>query len=742
MKARHRQESVPTVKEAIATLSSIAEFDFDGLTNSIESEVEDLQDPSLIKRVKRLEDSIEYNRVKEIFSVILSYLKQFYKNERGYLTDPQTLEGIKRIMLLVSDAAKKIDRYSLINKKGQKASVTQLKEYRQLNEFYRERIAHQIDEAVLGKWLLGLSQESMERQRKLQDKGESLNATQVEESPKHLFVNLDGVKKDSDYELFYIRKEDGTHFYSPRLLRNIKLICDFSSREQSKDPLIDIKIWIDEQFHHAAKDILNSLHELIEHFYHDSTRYKHRDLVAYMNKCFMSLFLCKNPLNRMRQLPSAAEEPRKNCQSYFSDFLIFLREALHSEEYHKLIAYPEENNQNLNALLLEVVHSLCRAVYFSLRRFHDFNSHLDHIIESSYGLSKGHKQNKNFSLSDQLKQEYESMSKLLNSHSRGPLGKLLDSLLAENISNFDPFTQMNIPSRLFGVVIGNQKIVNIHLPSPTSQEYIHRVNVIDEFKGALRSYSTEYPFAKHLLINLQDRTSWREHFRAAALEELRTNEDLRRGLSVVTLAKDTDFYYQLSPYDKDNHTEVFLNQFKEHIGDESCGYYFPSMIKNPILGDFVDGVLRGIHRIFFSNKNTLTQVDRLAFIEIFHIFLTLKFIDLVNPNTFSLTCKDGLDVAACSSSLLFIFMKMIGKEPLCEKTMKDLNRILYSPALLVRERLVAKDRFERMLGALKVLELSYRDLGHEVFGRVIHDAFEIYYKAPIFDRSFVIMESA
>lgn len=748
MKSKYKQEhSTLSVMDAIETLSTIADLDLEGMTEEMQEigEGGSSNKSVLAKRVRRVQESLKGSgRIREIFGVILNYLRNFYKNEHGYLTDPQALEGIKGIMVVVSDSAKKLDRFASYYKTQQKGSVTQLKEYKQLNEFYHSRIARQVDEGMLGKWLLALSHRAIARQKELSEDNLNLNVTTLEEAPRHLFVNLEAVKKDTEYELFFIRKEDGSHFFSPRLLRNMKLICDFSGVEVNKDPLLEMNLWVDLQMHDVAKDILHDAHEIIDRFYHQAFKYRHRELVIDLHKCLMALFLCGNARNVLQELNAPSEERRKGCYSYFLDFMYFLREALHSSDYQKLITYPSEKGRELGSLLLEVLHGLCRAVYFGLHRFHDFDSHLKDLIELSHG---GNWADPHASVTEKhllqkiIGSDYAALTKLFKSHSRGPLAKLLDALFDGTSHAFDPFGHLNVPSRLYAIAIGGHKIVNMHLPSPTHQEYIHRVSVLDEFKGALRSCLADFPPYKHLIINLQDRTSWREHFRSVALEDLRTHDDLDKSLIVVTLAKDTDFYHQLPPYQQENHANIFLRQFKEHLGDESSGDYFPPLIKSKILDGFINGVISAIHRIFFSNKNILLREHRMAFIEIFDVFLVLKFLDLIKPNSFSFTCKDGVDTATCSNALLFLFLKLIGKEPFDKEAWVEFNRVMYAPAMLVRERLPVKERVDRLLEAYKVIALVHDELGDEMFSKVIHEAFGHFYKIPILDSAFVRVEA-
>ncbi len=76
---------------------------------------------------------------------------------------------------------------------------------------------------------------------------------------KHLFVDLDSVKKDILSMNFFYRKEDGTRFFNPRLIRNIKLVSDFGlnvGKEEEKDPLFDLTTWrIDSGYHKGASPL-------------------------------------------------------------------------------------------------------------------------------------------------------------------------------------------------------------------------------------------------------------------------------------------------------------------------------------------------------------------------------------------------------------------------------------------------------------------------------------------------------
>ena len=233
------------------------------------------------------------------------------------------------------------------------------------------------------------------------------------------------------------------------------------------------------------------------------------------------------------------------------------------------------------------------------------------------------------------------------------------------------------------------------------------------------------------MISLQDRTSWREHFRCVALEDLQSLDEFKNHLTVITLTKDTEFYHQLAPYHQDNHAEIFIEHLKEHLADVNSGFYFPDSIRKALFPHFINGVIEAVHRIFFSNKNILLREHRMDFIEIFYLFLQLKLIELVKPDSFSLTCKDGVDIGAAANAQLFAFLKLINKEKFTEADHACMNQILYGPSVFVRGRVVQPERFNRMLNAIRTMESIKDQLGESHFAMIIQEAFGDFYKSDI-----------
>lgn len=715
--SRHKHHQ-PTLVEAVETLSSIASMDAEHHVAEADllAEPEEGATYRTVHWLQGQDEEATVKAVREVFGVILNYLRQHYS--KGYHVDanPQTIEGIKDIMVLVGEAAKKLDKYAALTQKtkARAFSVKQLAEYKELQEFYLTRIARKIDESVLSHWILALSEQ-------LHKRTESLEAPQnlYEETAKHVVIDLDSVKKDTEYELFFIRKEDGSRFFNPRIIRNMKLVCDFGNypgEQTESEALESIDAWRVQVFHLAAKNILNAVAPNLNAFYHHLNKTKNAkdngQLEQCLSRALMALMLASNRHH-------AINEPGvKNSAGYFVDFHNFLRQATHTPEYQKLIAYPSE--QKVSAAV-DLVHGLCESLFTHLAGHQILKPVIANLLqEANKKQSADHHKALSASrlVSDRLASDYAAMTKLLKGNAHGPLVKVLTALEEGSCQAYDPFLLENIPNQQYTFTVKGKEILNVRLPAPIYQEYIDKPVILEEFKGYLREIVKKGK--KHLLINLQDRTSWREHGRCVVLEGLQRNSEFEDQLTVVTLPKDTEFYHQLAPYDEENHAHMFIQNLKEQLADEACGFFFPEKIKEALFPDFVNDTIESIHRDFFGGKNVLLHKPRLDFIEIFYLFLEMRLIELSDADTVSFTCKDGVDVGVAASVPLFIVLRWMEEENLLKTDFEELNLMLYGPAMMCRERTMLADRFNRMQKAIRAIEHARRESGWQAFARALN----------------------
>lgn len=727
---RHEWSNVSVI-EAVETLTHIADMDEQLLTVAEAPAMESAQEDRTVLWYRQGDQEVPVTEqgIKAIFRTILKYLKSFYQNESSLEPSLQSAEGIKTIMILVGEAAKKLDRQTAIFHPMKGQSVTDLKEYRHLQEFYLNRIASKVDQGVLGKWILGVSQAIFDQKNKIQMRQRE-HIKEVEQA-KHVFVDLDAVKKDSEYELFFILKEDGTRFYNPRLIRNMKLVCDFGTplgESKAVDPLENIFLWDDNYCRVAAENLLHALKDLPQRFFFKTSHKAYSELKECLSKALMALMISSKPQNQYH------DHAIKSCREYFSDFHYFLRQALHSREYQKLLAYPPLPSDFFSCSLIELTHAMCLAFFTQLQGYQALIPQICSLVQKAHQNTAPPAKIESVNAEETVKHlqhDYTLLSKLYRKHQYGPLKKTLDNIEDGLHFGFDPIQQHNLPNQLYALLLPNKKIINFRTPTPTKQEYIHKPAILEEFKAFLYSLKRADVDGKYLFINFQDKTSWKEYFRASLLEELQKHKDFENQLFVATLSKDSEFYYQQGAYQQENHTDIFLENFKENLSDENCGFFFPAEFHKELFLDFIEGALSAVHRIFFANKNVLTREHRLDFIELFYIFLELKLIELSDPTCMSLACKDSLDVGTAANAQLFLFLKILNEPTITVEDREYLNFLLYAPALLVRERLMQPDRFNRLIAALKVIENVRREFGWPNFNKIVNEAFGFLYKVPV-----------
>ncbi|MEI8125485.1 MAG: hypothetical protein WCG42_07005, partial [Parachlamydiaceae bacterium] len=700
-----KEEITLTLIEAVETLSHIVDLDIDQNRGFIQESTLLNEDRPIVQDVKHwlsAEDAgVTVNVIKKTFRVVLKYLKNVFDEDYSRNCGSQTLERIKTMMVLVGEAAKKLDKYTELFHRSRVASITGLKEYKQLQDFYVNHIAHKIDDRTLGRLVLELSKGTPK------ERGVKLVGRHNNEA-NHVFMDLDSVKKDTEYELFFLRKEDGSRFFSPRLIRNIKLVNDFGeggALDRTSDLLFDMEFLQDRVAFANAKNICEVAKDPIEKFFQTAIHTTNRPIVELLNKALIALKMATNTSNLEHHLPV------KNCFSYFSNFQLFLRECLISYDYQRIIAYALEKQSKLDAVIVKLVNSLCTALYTQFRGT-QLSEAVHKLIQESNGyVVKDHQEAIKCSktLSGGLAGEYAALVKSFKRYSGGYLNKILASLEEGDCRSFDPLSQGNLPSFLYSLYVDDFKCLVARWPSPTFQEVINKASINEEFKAFVRSFGDEDAVRKCLLFNFQDRVSWKESARCDALEDL--SETSNDHLNVVTIAKDTEFYHQLSPYNNQNQAEAFMKEFKNQLENRASGYFFPEKIRKELLHGFVDRAMSAVHRIFFSGKNMLLREHRMDFIEIFYLFLELKIIDCIQPDIVALSCKDGLDITSTAAAELFVFLKMSGQERLSEGDRETLDAVLYGPCLLTRERIIMPDRFERFLRAVKVIEAVREQYG-------------------------------
>ena len=601
--------------------------------------------------------------------------------------DERALKGIAAMMSLVSESAEAFDHYMefRLNKRG--VSITERPEYQDLMYYYQHRFS-----------------------KKLKLK------TEEYETPAEAMVDIEAVKRDRDYELFYLRKDDGGIYYDESTIRNLKLSIDFSVEDSGleEDPLLKVRSMQDRDLQASAGQILHGCHDLVEDFYKQSKKLENNQLSSFLRMSLLALFLAANPRNLIQNTIG------KSSLQYFEDFHQFLRGALSSVEYQRMIAYPPEISDKASYALLYLTHGLC---------YHLF-TRLGGVKQESIGLihrtmRKGEKEAalpKGETVWNQCLIDDEKFRTQMSHFPNGPLFKIFDLIRETKDEDqqipFDPIGQMNLPQKLFDLQCRKISTKMLRLPSPTTQVIINKVDVLEEFKGFLRHIASESSRKKHLMINFQARTSWKEFARARTLEQLQNNAEFRKHLFVVTLPKSTDFYYQNFEYFQMDSSKDFLASFQAQFETpEECGFFFPLALTQTQISNFVKEILPRIHEEFFDNQKTLNRREREDFIEIFYQFFILKLIDWLEPELMSFTCKDALDTSAAAEGAFYAFIQLFNNSFDQREELDFFRWMVYTPALFVRERPIDPERLIRTLSALETFEAEMGKSADKVMKR-------------------------
>lgn len=598
------------------------------------------------------------------YRAIVDHLARLLTYSDVELNNERTVRGVAALMALVGETADRLEKYLELRLGKPIGKISERTDYRILQDFYQGHFLNKIKVFAPHETSEGIH-------------------------------DIEVVRKDQNYELFLVRHEDGSPFFNLDLLRHMRLISNFESEGENfeEDPLLQVRTMMDRNAGNSAREILSKNRDLIADFYKIFRKVSANDLALMLSSALTGLFLASNPKNLMQNTTG------KTALLYFKDFQHFLRASFQTTEYQKMIAYPPEKSEKIAHALLSLTHALAAQFFFA-----SFGVKQEIIGLIHRTARKGNSiKERGTGFWSQFLIDDENLRTQLSKFPSGPLLKILGLIRDAEVEelSFDPLAQENFPCKEFHLDWQGVGTEVLRIASPTCQSMINKAGVADEFRGMLRNLG-QAKGKKHLLINLQDRTSWKEFARAKALENLQKNAEFNANLIVCTIPKSTPFYYQIEEYSKiDQADEFFASLFKQLETPEECGFYLPHSFSPAEMTRFAKAALPLIHKLYFENKKTLIRKEREDCIEIFYLFLILKLIAVCKPTSISFTCKDGVDTGAAQTASFYAFVKLLEGKFLSKEEHDYFRFLLYAPALCVRERAIDPERFTRMLSALE-----------------------------------------
>ena len=215
-----RGEEELSVMEAVDYLSNMTEID---VKDAIDFEEDELsteinwRDPKQALQNEAI--------VKETFRVIHRYLQNMVRNDQNCLKDADMMKGVQAIILLADEAVEKLDEFAALHPKTL-TSFTKLKEYTDLKKYYRQQMLKQMPMPP-------------EETESWEEEAKSFTSVQAEKSA---LRDLEAVRKDQSYELFFIKNENDKPYFSKNLIRHIRLIGNFDDLV-SNSGVVVINFW-------------------------------------------------------------------------------------------------------------------------------------------------------------------------------------------------------------------------------------------------------------------------------------------------------------------------------------------------------------------------------------------------------------------------------------------------------------------------------------------------------------------
>lgn len=233
----------------------------------------------------------------------------------------------------------------------------------------------------------------------------------------------------------------------------------------------------------------------------------------------------------------------------------------------------------------------------------------------------------------------------------------------------DSYKEGNLPFWQF--TFNGVKVIRMGLPiieTPYLQSLVFPPSINPEFASFLKTTK------RHLYVNLMKRKGL-EGPCSLSLEKT-------PGLTVVTLDKNSDFYWQKGEFPED--AESFKAIFFKQMMDPKGAYFWPFDIA-------LEPIFDKVHADYFHNKLTFDTKERQDFIELAYLEILDFLVETLKPETMNITCQHAIDRAP-SLSVLWQFKHGLASE-------NEVAALLFTPPLLMHNRSSHESRLERFISA-------------------------------------------
>jgi hypothetical protein len=621
--------------------------------------VETLSQVSLVTDKTHKDQIPQPERIKKSFDILSKYLNSLYSSKQMLLKDKDYLSSLKAVMVIAEEAYGKLDLVSKIF--GESKDALGEHEFSTLFDFYLKKVNYKVEHIV----------------------GEAFRHAELEQKMADTDLrgirNLEVIRKDKEYELFFIKDEDGQNHFSKNLMRHAQLLGTFDELFLSfsgEDPFIKMKFVDDRLKQKRCLQIRTSIQPKVDYFIKESYRYKKHPFIALSVQALMALFLSANPAFVLQN------DPLKACFEFTNDLFLFLDALVDKPDFYK----TEVRNNLLQDKGIIGAQGFVKAILSDL-----FFSKSDSSVMAEYlyvFVKKPDFQNfAPMSFFDHLLSFDQALRAYLLNFPSGPIMKALD-FMKEDIKpqKFAPM-RAKLPENNFDFFVKNKEISIVHLPSPTIQKDILFAEIDPFFESLLSTIKD----AKSLLIDLEDP---HDPYAKARLNAI--FKDVSDTLEVVNIPRKGMFYEQTDVHAFIEDAEEFKAYFAQLAFEKenlygNCGLNAKKLTK----------LVNFIHEVFFDKKQKLEMKDRLNFIELCNVLIGFDLMHEHDVDNVFIVCKDGIDHSNAYSLSLYAFASLINHDNLLtEKTFELFISSLMGPSLMLRDRLIFEDSLVRMCSML------------------------------------------
>lgn len=256
--------------------------------------------------------------------------------------------------------------------------------------------------------------------------------------------------------------------------------------------------------------------------------------------------------------------------------LSYKREEFHHtlvEKLRRLIEIGQDIDADSDPSLQaygDVIDRLCEHLYLGLKSLNTMSELLNQHTDLNVSNKSVRELDENFKKI--MDKTYSQLVENPDFHKIQPSSHLEDALY-----------HGDFPSFLFNVREGGTSIIRTAAATkdlvrdPLTLK-LQQAEINPEFKNFLRHYQDQGK--RHLYVNLMNRTYASEKLRSQLIQKLEKDDKCEKSLSVITLDKDSPFYFQTGNFTRQSKAEIFKNTFMQRMFDQSEKNCYFSWSKN------------------------------------------------------------------------------------------------------------------------------------------------------------------